>query len=195
MNGKKRFIPVILLLLCLGIATAVYPTLKKNYTNQQLTKKATTQETDLAQEPTDVPTDLEIAPDFTVTDINGNEVHLSDFKGKPVIMNFWASWCGYCDDEMPAFQKVYEAHKEDVVFLMININDGQRETVESAKIYMEEKGLTLPIYFSNMGDVVQNYDVTSLPTTYLIDKEGNRYGYAKGAMDADALETALSEMK
>ena len=73
--------------------------------------------------------ELTLAPDFTVYDLEGNEVHLTDFFGKPIIVNFWASWCGPCKMEMPDFDVAYNTYKDDIVFLMVNMTDGSRETV------------------------------------------------------------------
>ena len=86
------------------------------------------------------------APDFTVLDYNGNEVKLSDFKGKPVVLNFWATWCFYCKEEMPDFNTAYEKYP-DVEFLMLNATDGYQETIESAKEYYEAEGFNFNIYF------------------------------------------------
>lgn len=192
MNGKKLLLPVVLLVLCLGVATIAYPALQKSQRKEQLQTQTPAQEPVTENQ---TPPETVTAPDFIVLDAQGKEVHLSDFKGKPVVINFWASWCGYCDLEMPDFQKVYDTQKEDVVFMMININDGKRETQETATAYLKEKNITLPVYFANGGDILENYDANTLPTTYIIDKDGNFYGYAKGAVDSETLETALAQVK
>ena len=83
-----------------------------------------------------------LAPDFTVYDLEGNAHKLSDFRGKPVLLNFWASWCGPCQMEMPDFQKYYESHGDKVNFVIVNLTDGQQETVESASAFIAEKGYT-----------------------------------------------------
>ena len=75
-------------------------------------------------------------PDFTVYDEAGNPHKLSDFRGKPVILNFWASWCGPCKSEMPDFQKSFEANGEKIHFLMVNCTDGSQETVETASDFL-----------------------------------------------------------
>ena len=78
----------------------------------------------------------QLAPDFTVYDKDGNPVQLSDFRGKPVVLNFWASWCGPCKSEMPDFDKKAAEMAGDVTFLMVNLTDGYQETVESASAFV-----------------------------------------------------------
>ena len=127
------------------------------------------------------------APDFTVYDGDGNEVHLSDFLGKPVVVNFWASWCGPCQSEMPAFDKISAELEGEVVFMMINATDGGRETVDTAKAFIEAKGYTFPVYFDTTYEANYRYGVTGLPTTYFIDTEGNAVGYISGALSEEIL--------
>ena len=127
------------------------------------------------------------APDFTVIDADGNQVHLSDFLGKPVVMNFWASWCGPCKSEMPAFDQLSAELEGEVVFMMINATDGGRETVDTAKAFVEESGYSFPVYFDTMYEANYLYGVNALPTTFFIDAEGNAVGYTSGAMSEEFL--------
>ena len=131
------------------------------------------------------------APDFTVTDAAGNEVKLSDFLGKGVVLNFWASWCGPCQREMPSFQEKYLEYGDKVHFLMINITDGSRETAESASSFIAKKGYTFPVLFDTDLNAANTYGVYSLPMTVLIDAKGNLFTYAIGGISAEMLQQGI----
>ena len=130
------------------------------------------------------------APDFTVYSADGSEVSLSGYEGKYVVLNFWASWCGPCKSEMPAFNSVIEQYKDDenIVFLMINMTDGQRETKESAQELIDEKGWEMDILFDSGYSAALAYNVYSLPTTVLVDKEGYLLAMQAGAISQETLE-------
>ena len=130
------------------------------------------------------------APDFTVTDYDGEEVMLSDYFGKPIVVNFWASWCPPCKAEMPDFEEAYKTHSE-VQFLMVNMTGG-RETLESAKEHVERQGYTFTVLFDTEYSAAYAYYVNSLPATYFIDAEGNLIAYATGMLDAETLEKGIA---
>ena len=139
------------------------------------------------------------AVDFTVFDAEGQEVKLSDFFGKPVVVNFWATWCGYCKQEMPDFQEVYEEYKDQVHFLMIQSTDGSRETKEMGEAYIQEEGYSFPVYYDENREAVYVYSVYSLPTTILLDAEGRVAAYNPGLVEKEpltaAIETLLEEQE
>ena len=132
------------------------------------------------------------APNFTVYDLEGNEINLSDFFGKPIIVNFWASWCGPCKMEMPDFDEAYQTYGNDISFLMVNMTDGSRETVEIASSFIEESGYTFPVYFDTNYSAAITYSVSSLPTTYFMDTEGNLIAHARGAIDGATLQRGIN---
>lgn len=134
------------------------------------------------------------AVDVTFYDSEGKAVKLSDYYGKPVVMNFWATWCGYCKKEMPDFQEVYEEYKDKVEFLFINSTDGSRETREKAETYLKEQGYTIPAFYDEDLDAVYTYSVNSLPTTMLLDKQGRVAAYAPGLVEKEALVSALDAL-
>ena len=133
------------------------------------------------------------APDFTVTDASGNSVNLSDFLGTPVVVNFWASWCGPCKSEMPDFETAYTEYDSEIQFMMVNLTDGYDETVEVAQNYVNDKGFTFPVYFDTIdSNAALTYGVFSIPSTFFIDAEGNIVAHATGALDLETLEKGIS---
>lgn len=131
------------------------------------------------------------APDFTAVDADGEEVKLSDYVGKPIVLNFWASWCSPCKSEMPEFNAAWEELEGEVQFLMVNMTDGARETVESAREYVEGEGFTFPVLFDTKSEAAIAYSAYSLPTTYFIDAEGYVTARAVGAIDGETLQKGL----
>ena len=131
------------------------------------------------------------APDFTFLDIEGKEISLSDFRGKPVVLNFWASWCPPCKSEMPEFDKVFTELGNEVKFVMLALTDGQRETIESASSYAEGQGFSFPVYFDAFQEGAYSFGINSIPTTFFIDKDGNILDGAIGAIDEHALRAGI----
>ncbi len=136
------------------------------------------------------PTKIEAA-DFTVTDKDGVSVNLSDFEGKPTVVNFWASWCGPCQMEMPDFNEKYKEYGDEINFLMVNITDGNRETIDSAKKFLEGTDYTFPVYFDTELDASNTYRVVSLPTTLFIDSEGYGIAQATGMINSELLQKGI----
>lgn len=131
------------------------------------------------------------APDFAVVDIDGMQHKLSDFFGKPVILNFWASWCGPCKSEMPDFDEAYGEYKDKINFLMVNLTDGSRETVDVASSFIKEQGYSFPVYYDTMMEAMMTYSVYSVPATYFIDEKGNIIANAQGAIDRETLQKGI----
>lgn len=135
--------------------------------------------------------EIAMMPDFTVYDAEGNAVKLSDFIGKPVVLNFWASWCGPCKNEMPDFEEKYKELGGEIHFLMVNMTDGGQETKERAAEFVAEAGYTFPVYYDLDMDAAITYGVTSIPSTYFIDEEGCGAAWAQGMIDAETLEKGI----
>ncbi len=112
-----------------------------------------------------------LAPDFQLDNINGQSVALSDFRGKPVLVNFWASWCSPCRSEMPFIQDTFTDKKwvdEGLVVLAIDIG----ESSSTVKEFVNKYGLTFPVLLDRTQDVFLEYYARSIPTTFFIDREG-----------------------
>ena len=133
----------------------------------------------------------QLAPDFTVYDLEGNPHKLSDFQGKPVILNFWASWCGPCKMEMPDFDEKYQAYGDQVHFLMVNLTDGSQETVETASKFITDQGYTFPVYFDTAMEGAIAYGVNAVPVTYFVDAEGSFVAWQQGVLSAENLQKGI----
>ncbi len=134
---------------------------------------------------------VELAPQITVYDRAGKTVQLSDMKGKPVVINFWATWCGPCKSELPAFQQAYETYGEDVCFMMVDMVSGRTETKAGAIEYVDGQGYTFPLYFDEDETAVMAYNITAVPATFVIDANGVLVDQHVGAMSFEALEALL----
>ena len=131
------------------------------------------------------------ALDFTVQDWEGNMVKLSDFFGKPIVLNFWASWCPPCKAELPDFDDACKKYDGEVVFLMVNMTDNQMETVEVAKDFIKTYGYDFPVYFDVSYEAAMAYGVRSIPQTYFINAEGELVATATGMISAAQLEKGI----
>ena len=131
------------------------------------------------------------APDFTVTDADGNEVRLSDFRGKGVVLNFWASWCGPCKSEMPHFQAAYEEYGDQLHFLMVNMSDAFGDPRADAQALLDENGYTFPVYYDTKAECAYGYGITGIPVTIFIDKDGNIVSAKSGMMNAADLDRRI----
>lgn len=197
---KKTWILLLSFVLVLALAGALYAYLGAQQAPQQLAAadgvnnaaENTEKGTDRVQNDTDgEKAELSPAPDFTVYDMDGNAVQLSDFLGTPVVINFWASWCPPCKSEMPDFDAACADLDGAVQFMMINVTDGSRETVDTASAYVEAQDFTFPVFYDTELDAAYVYGASSLPATYFIDAEGYAVARAVGAIDAATLQTGI----
>ena len=163
-------------------------------TNEPETNESETNESETNEPETEAPEVIQFnAPDFTVYDQNGNAVKLSDFAGKPIVLNIWATWCYYCMVEMPDFNEMYKSHP-DVQFVMVNATGTNGETVESAKKYINDNGFEFPVYYDVDGDALFTYGVTSFPTTILITKSGELVYNRGGMLNAAQLDNLIHQL-
>lgn len=139
------------------------------------------------------------AINFEFTDINGNQVSLEDFAGKPTVINYWASWCYYCKLNQPYFDELYQEYGKDVNFIMLNATDGRQETEDIAKAYLDTQGYNFPVYFdyADLGGQVVNqsfayyYGVSAYPTTIFINADGLMEYAIIGGTDKETLEDEI----
>ena len=142
------------------------------------------------------------APGFTLVDQFGNEHTLSDYQGKTVFLNFWATWCGPCQREMPEIQALYERYgenREDLIVLGVanpksrenpRANDGTQEEVEA---FLEKSGYTFPVVMDLSSEVFAQYGIHSFPTTFMISADGTVFGYASGSLTGDIMESIVQQ--
>lgn len=181
MKRKNWFVAAIIFIAVMVLAAVLYPALSERYSANGIS--GNTEDTATAQ-----------AEDFTVYDSEMNEVRLSDYFGKPIVINFWASWCSPCKSELPAFDNAYEKYQEDVVFLIVNLTDGQRETVESVRTFLSENDYEFPVYYDMEYDASGAYGVRSIPETVFINADGTLYDTRIGAMNEIVLESYIKNM-
>ena len=193
MKKKMPWIILLVLVLVLGGAYGLYTQLGDGANPGQLAGTGQPTQSQSGEEgaQAEASQEPEAAPDFTVYDAQGNPVQLSDFLGKPVVLNFWASWCGPCQSEMPDFHEAYQRLGDEVQFLMVNATDGSRETVDTASQFISQQGYTFPVVFDKGLEASMTYGAYALPTTYFIDAQGRAVARASGAISAEILQQGI----
>lgn len=139
------------------------------------------------------------APDFNLVDQYGKTHKLSDYKGKVVFLNFWATWCPPCRGELPNIEEVYkeyENNNKDVIILGVTAPNLDREgSKEYIMDFLNKQGYTFPIVFDNTGEIMDQYSIEAFPTTFIIDKEGNVNKYIPGPMKKTTMESLINNVK
>ena len=129
------------------------------------------------------------APDFSLQTLDGEMVKLSDFEGKKVILNFWATWCKPCREEMPDLQSIYAQRDDDVVILAVNM-DAQNDV----KGFIDSYSVTFPVLLDEEDEVADTYQIISLPTTYFIDEDGKIVQKHLGQITYEQLEEMIAKI-
>jgi len=174
----------VLLAVVLGGAYLAYSMLSERYAPEQTIASMEQP----AEEPEETESPVQSAPDFTVYDADGNTVKLSDFFGKPIVINFWATWCGPCKSELPAFDSVAARYADEVEFLMVNLTDGYQEKQADVKAFLESEGYTFPVYYDLDQSAAMTYMPQSVPMTVLVYADSTAAGYWVGAVQEETLE-------
>lgn len=141
---------------------------------------------------------LKPAHGFELKDLDGNTVKLSDYRGKIVFLNFWATWCPPCRQEMPEFDRANKELLEngDAVILAVNLTTGARgETEDAARKYINENGFTLKVLLDKDGSVANKYNFTYIPSTFVINKDGEIYTHYEGAITENTLMSDYNKLK
>lgn len=154
------------------------PNLQQDKTSDEQLDTATTENPDKI-----------MAPDFTLKDLSGNDITLSDYEGKIVILNFWAVWCKYCIEEMPDFNTLDKELEEtgDAVILAVNVQES-KQTVQE---YLTENDIGLKVLMDEDGDIASTYGVSGYPTTFIINPDGSLYAHIPFKTDIDTLHRLL----
>ena len=133
------------------------------------------------------------APDFTLQTLDGQQVSLSDFKGQPVIINFWATWCGPCRVEMPHFQEAYAEHQDNGL-VILGVNLTERDSVNAVPGFLDEFGLTFPVVLDEKGNVAETYKVFGQPASVFVDKNGEVHEVFYGPVNKAFIDERVAEL-
>ncbi|GGD83751.1 TlpA family protein disulfide reductase [Paenibacillus nasutitermitis] len=133
------------------------------------------------------------APDFELLHLSGSPVKLSDFLGKKLILNFWATWCPPCRAEMPHMEKFYKDNEKDVVVLAVNLTNTEKKRSD-VTAFVEDFALTFPIVMDAEGNKASMYQIFAYPTSYMIDSEGIIQEIFQGAINYDMMKKTMSKI-
>lgn len=179
----KWLIMVIMLVAFLGVAAQGYKFLMSKYESVNLYESKEQEKED--------PEERYEVPNFTLLDEQELKVEFTKFLGKPVIINFWASWCPFCLEEMPYFETVYQEFGDQIQFMMIDSIDGVRETKEKGQAYLEKFDYTFPVFFDTELEATLSFGIQGYPATFLVDEEGYFVAWINGMTDEKTLRLAV----
>ena len=185
MNNKKQKIAIasVLVLLVVSIISGLVQPYLKNKDNATIGPGRLQQD------------ELIEVPDFRFTDGDGNVVHLDDFKGKPVVMNFWGTWCPYCVQEMGDFNRLVGEYGKDVNFIFLDVPSGADETVEKVEQFLKDEGHTnIVSHYDSYAEGCYMFGLSSFPTTVYMDKDGYLFDATIGKTNYDAVKQIIESM-
>ncbi len=181
MKNKSLIAVIFVLVAVIALAVALYPSLADKAAQTTTAEQGSISDTVQYQKYKDV----------KIYDNKGNAVMLSEFEGKPVILNFWATWCGYCIQEMPDFEDAFREYGDDIQFMIVNTDDG----IGNGEKYLSDKGYTFPSYYDLEYNAAITYGISGIPRTIAIDKDGNIRYNRSGMIDAEALQSIIDMIK
>ncbi len=195
MNQKTKLLVLVASLVVLIAGAAfLYNSLENFVDTNQLATQPTQAPTSPSEETDSRETEPQYSParDFTMIDGNGKAYQLSAFFGKPMVLNFWASWCGPCKMEMPDFEEVYLERGDEIQFLMVNCTTSAMENFTQARNFIQDAGYTFPVFYDTTGEGSTLYGTSSIPMTFFINAQGQVVAYARGAIDSDVLAQGIA---
>lgn len=191
----KKWIFILVFIVMLGWSIIGWAHIEENSSDEEVNTGSAIYpdiEVDESNQSDDVGLEIgDVAPDFELETHDGDTVRLSDFRGERVFLNFWATWCPPCREEIPDLQKLYDNH--DVVILAVNMT-GTEGDPEGIDAFIEEFEMTFPVLMDRDNKVMTQYRVQAFPTTYLIDSEGVTHFIAPGALNYDFMVQELEKM-
>lgn len=162
-----------------------------NEADSALSESQSEAPSDVSESDEGIAHEAELAPSFSLETLDGEVVTLKDYEGSYVILNFWATWCQYCDQEMPDLMAFQAKYKDEVTVLSINV----KEDAKTVQAYVDKKKLNLPVLLDKDGQIAKEYQVGAYPTSFLIDRAGKIIGYLPVMMSANDMEVSFKYLK
>lgn len=195
MSGRNIFIGVVVILLVAG--AFIMNADKKSASPPQTAEPEESNMTEMNEPVEQTMNDAQLqegstAKDFELKTLRGDSLQLSENNGKPTLINFWASWCPPCKEEMPHLQQAYETYGNKVNFFMVDLlfNDH----LDNVKTYIDSNEFTFPVLLDETGDVLMDYQVVVIPTTFIVDENGVITHKVMGPMTMDRINTMMKEI-